>query len=364
METLDEFLICSDCFKDEGLKLDAKYIGIENTQKCKNCNSVEGYKLNYNLIRDLCYRFFTRGTIYKTEYGGFPLIIYNDKFEETKIDFSPWLENDVKLIAYNAKVNFFYYGPRFWMFGEIEPLKALQDHKERAKIIERIIETYPIRYLTTDESFYRIRVNPKIPHDNAEYDSAPDEFMKKGRFDDIDFPVLYASQDIEICIHECRVSAEDDIFMSKLTPQKKLKLLDLSEVIYEPEVTEFESLGISIQFLFLAEKHSYEICRNIAKSARMKGFDGIIYPSYFSHLRTGTVPFETSYGISLRRFDNLRTYVKKQIISNLVIFGRPISENKVRVECINRVLLNKVQYDISFGPAFHKAFENEENEND
>jgi len=364
MEALDNFLICSDCFRDEGLKLDAKHIGIENTEKCVNCNSDKGHKLNFNLIRELCYRFFTRGTIYKTKYGGCPLIIFNDKFEDTKIDFSPWLEDDIKLLSNNINVNFFYYSPRLWMLGEIEPLKALQNKKKRANIIENIIETYPVRYLTTVESFYRIRVNPEIPHENAEYDSAPDEFLKRGRFDDIGFPVLYGSQDIEICIHECRVSAEDDIYMSKLTPIKRLKLLDLTEVLYEPDITEFESLDVSIHFLFLAEKHSYEICRDIAKSANVKGFDGIIYPSYFSHLRTGTVPFETSYGFLLRKFDNLRPYVKEHIIPNLGLFGRPINENKVRVECINKVILNRVQYDVSFGPAFHKAIENEENEND
>jgi len=133
----------------------------------------------------------------------------------------------------------------------------------------------------------------------------------------------------------------------------------LTEILNEPDITEFESLDITIQFLFLAEKHSYNICREIAKSALEKGFDGIIYPSYFSHLRTGTIPFDNYYGISLRRIENLRAYVKSGIIPNLILFGRPIKDNKVRVDCINKVLLNRVQYDASFGPAYHKALGDE-----
>jgi len=141
METDVEILICSDCFRDEGLKLNAKHLGIEDERKCPNCNSEKGSKLNFDLTRELCYLFFNRGTIYKTKYGGFPLITYNDKMETTNIDVSPWLVDDVKLLAETAKVNFFYYGPRFWMFGEIEPLKDLQEDKKKKIIIEKILTT-------------------------------------------------------------------------------------------------------------------------------------------------------------------------------------------------------------------------------
>lgn len=53
--------------------------------------------------------------------------------------------------------------------------------------------------------------------------------------------------------------------------------------------------------LFLARSHSYEISRAIALAAKETGFDGIIYPSFFSLIRTGGHPFETTYGMSLRR---------------------------------------------------------------
>lgn len=356
-----EFIICSNCFKDEGLKIDTIQIGVESDDICKKCKTKDGIKLTKDLVRTLCYRFFVRGTIEKFEYGGFPLIQMNEQhFNQTDIDVSPWLINDIKIIEQAGEIGLFYYGPRFWMFGEIEPLKSLQAELEREKVIESILNTYSVKYLNPHQHFYRLRKDPAVPHNFSEYDTPPEKFLGEGRFDLPNFPILYGSQDLEICIHECRVTVEDNIFVSKLKPKQTLKLLDLTELIDEENLTEFESLDMAIHFLFLAGKHSYEICRSIARKAFEKGFDGIIYPSYFSYLRTGTIPFDTVYGISIRKIPHLKEYAVSQIIENLALFGRPIEENKIEVDCINKVLINKVIYETSFGPAYHKAFADEE----
>ncbi len=303
--------------------------------------------------------------ILKQEYGGAPLIQFNQQhFNKTDIDVSPWLVDDVKLIEQAGEIGMFYYGPRFWMLGEVEPLKSLQNENERNEIVEKILTTYPIRELTDKEYFYRVRVNPKISHNFSEYDTAPDEFLGKNRFDDIGFPVLYGSPDLELCLHECRTTVEDNLFVAKLVPTHKLKVLDLSTLLDEENITEFESIDIAIHFLFLAGKHSYNICRQIALKAKEKGFDGIIYPSYFSYIRTGAFPFETIYGISIRRIPQLKDYAQSQSIPNLALFGRPVNEKKVTVDCINKIVINRVGYDITFGPAYHKAYEEESDEQD
>lgn len=357
----NKIVLCSDCFRDEGLRLDAFLIGIQDDKKCPNCNLNIGHKLTSELVQDLCYRFFVRGTIQKFDYGGCPLIQMNAQhFNQSDIEVSPWLINDVKLIEQTGKIGLFYYGPRFWMFGEIEPLKSLQNAEEKDKIIETVLDTYPVREITPNEYFYRIRVNPNVPHEFSEYDTAPNKFSGNGRFDISDLPILYGSQDLEICIHECRVSVEDDVYVSKLKPKIALRLLDLTELIDEENVTEFESLDMAIHFLFLAGRHSYGICREIARKAFEKGFDGIIYPSYFSYIRTGTIPFDTVYGISIRRIPELKEHATSQIIPNLALFGRPIQDNKVEVDCINKVLINRVIYDMSFGPAYHKEYFDED----
>ena len=102
--------------------------------------------------------------------------------------------------------------------------------------------------------------------------------------------------------------------------------------------------------LFFAGNHSYEICRDIAKKIKEAGYDGIIYSSYYSSLRTGAMPFETVYGISVRMFPSYKEHAKSQIIQNIALFGKPIAEKIVSVKCINRLILNKVIYDYHFGP--------------
>lgn len=62
------------------------------------------------------------------------------------------------------------------------------------------------------------------------------------------------------------------------------------------------------------------------------------------------MPFQTSYGISHRRVARLTESEKAKIIPNLALFGRPIAQGAVLVRCINKLILNRVEYGIQFGP--------------
>jgi hypothetical protein len=119
------------------------------------------------------------------------------------------------------------------MVGEIEPLKALQEESSREEIISRILAEYPGRILDSDEHFYRLRKTPTCPGDFDQYDPPPDGKLGQGRFDTPEFPVLYGSQDLEVCVHECRVAAEDEMYIATLVPQRRLKLLNLAEPLWE-----------------------------------------------------------------------------------------------------------------------------------
>lgn len=347
-------ILCSNCFTDEGLRIDATKHGLEQHGDCPNCKSSEGRKLTKKHIEGLAWRFFVSGTTIRCEYGAAPVIQCNNyHYGKSDISPSPWLENDIKLIEDAAEIGFFHYGPRLWMVGEVEPLKALQDPATRPQTIGRVLEEYPERPLAKSTKFYRLRVGPQHPADPLEYDSPPIAFAGNGRLDSNSFPVMYGSQDIDICIHECRASAEDDIYVATLKAERDLRLLDLTQVL-EEEGTEFESLDMAIHMLFLAQSHSYEISRAIALAARDAGFDGVIYPSFFSLIRTGGHPFETSYGLSLRRFLPQRDeYVEAFTIRNLALFGRPLKSGLVRVECINRLILTQVGYQGHFGPVMY-----------
>ncbi len=345
-------IACSNCFSDRGLRLDAERFGQKRSAVCPNCKGIGYGQLTRDQLLSLSHRFFVWGSIQRASYGAAPLVQFNE-MQSTCIEVEPWLKPDISLLQRLLGIGFFYYGPRLWMVGEVEPLKALQRKKQRASILDRILKEYPERSIGPMDTFFRVRVNPAQPSDPSQYDSPPVTFTGRGRLDSVGRPILYGSSDLEICVHECRVSAEDEVFAATLTPLRDLRLLDLSVLLPEKDgVTEFESLDMAVHMLFLAGKHAYEITRAISDAALTAGFDGLIYPSYFSLLRTGAMPFETTFGISHRRIEQMQKREQDKSIQNIALFGWPIAEGKVTARCINRVVISRVAYGFHFGPTF------------
>lgn len=349
-------LLCADCFIDHGLKLDAARIGIANALPCPNCGAKKSKKLTPHLIHVLASQFFVRGSVQRAAYGAAPTVQYNKhQFRRGDYDGPPWMKRDLGAITESVHVGFFQYGPRLWMLGEVYPLKDLQDEQKRDKVIQRIIAEYPHRIWSTNDTFYRLRLNPANPSEAGEYDSAPEQLLERGRLDSALFPVMYCSKDIEGCAHECRVTVEDDLYVATLRPKRELKLLDLTELLTEDGVDEFESLDMAVHMLFYAGPHSYALSRAIAVAAKAAGFDGLLYPSYFGQVRSGRMPFETVYGLSVRRFPGAAERERHGIYPNLAIFGRPLRDGYVEVACVNRLVLHLVRYDVRFGPVGQAA---------
>lgn len=344
-----KIVACAECFSDQGIKLMALDVEQDIDHACPVCGSQRGRGITDEGLEFLAYIYFERGTLVRVEYGGAPVIKFNRSQRGDINAFGP-LRRDVDLIQKLLGIGFFYYGPRLWMVGEVEPLKRLQHRQRRPKVIREIIAAYPDTALSPGELFYRLRTAVDHPADVQQYDAPPEKLVGGGRLDDRGSPVLYGSQDLEVCIHECRVSAEDEIHVATLEPTGRLKLLDLT-VVLEEDCTEFESLDMAVHMLFLAGRHAYPITRDLARALAADGYDGVLYPSYFSMLRTGAIPFETVYGISNRRMSHLVEHERGKIVPNIALFGRPVADGRVAVRCINRVLINRVAYGISFGPA-------------
>ena len=344
------FVACSNCFANEGLRLDAAKLGWTDASRCPRCGTTSGQKLTRDRLITLGQHFFVWGSIRKFDYGAAPAIQFNDR-RKTDIAMPKDLSEDARVFEEILNAGFFAYEPRFWLFGEVEPLKRLRDETSRSGEIERILREYGSTTLAEGDSFYRVRKNPRVPSDVSEYDSAPAR-LSAGRLDTSTTSVLYGSTDLDTCLHECRVSAEDDLFVATLRPKRELLLFDLATLLDEPqEVSEFESLDLAINMLFLAGDHSFAITRAISRAVQQAGFDGIVYPSYFSMLRNGVKPFETTYGISHRKIPQYREFEESKNSPNYAIFGRPVEEGLIEVKCINRVVLSTVAYSVHFGPA-------------
>ena len=318
-----KYNICSECFYDEGLKLTSEKIGINNSHICPNCNKSNGLKISKELLLEISLEFFVYGSYYHSEFGGSSLLMFN-AYQKTDVDFGKYLKDDIKLIENTLGVGFFYYTPRLFKLGLIRQLENLQNSDSHQEILEEIIEKFPTKILTAKNHFYRLRKNISNPNDENQFDSPPLEYSGNGRLDSEDLNILYGSENIEICLHECRVSIIDELYLAKLIPTTNLKILDLSAKIKE-DGTEFESLELSIHYIFRAEEHSYEICRKIAKFVFSQGYDGIIFPSYFSKIKTENIP-------------------------NIALFNSPINEEKIKVSSIDRIKIDKIDYMYSFGP--------------
>ena len=244
MPTSEPVIACSSCFVNEGLQLDAIRLGMEDPSPCPRCAGKEGRKLTSGQLARLAQDFFVWGSVHRSTYGAAPRIQFNGA-RETDIDLPGSFGADVAVFEDVLGIGFFLYGPRLWMLGEIEPLKALRCEGTRDAVIERIVHEYGTRTLTQHDKFYRIRKDPDEPSHDEQYDSPPPGHAN-GRLDTAEKPALYASPDFQTCLHECRVTAEDDLYAATLCPARDLELLDVTTLLDEStEVSERASISPS-----------------------------------------------------------------------------------------------------------------------
>ena len=351
---------CAECFENEGLRLDGAAIGREHSSVCPRCGAAGGAKLTNLSLAGLAQSFFVRGSLHRTEFGAAPLIKFNNK-RPSDIGTCPgWPSGDAALFEEVLKIGFFWYGPPDWQVGINDNLAKLEQQDEREQVIARILEAYPPEILTEADKFYRLRKVSGDAYALGKFDSTewgqfdsppiPAKPEKAGRLDSPNVPALYGSPDLQTCLHECRVTVEDALFLATLRPARELKLLNLVSFPDESLSHPCEDLDHAMVMLFLAGPHAYPLSRAIACAARDAGYDGLVYPSFFSMLRNGVQPFESCFGLSNRSNPELRPVEAAKMIPNLAIFGYPIQEGILTVSCINRVILRQANYSIHFGP--------------
>ena len=162
-----------------------------------------------------------------------------------------------------------------------------------------------------------------LPISNLRFCSPPDTIRKYQRFDSEHLPILYAARDVETCLHESRVTLQDECYVAVLVAKKKMNLLDLSGCGSPNNVTPFENPRIWLQSLLYDSDSSYEACRGLARRIQTKGHDGFVYTSYFQQAAQ-------------------RTH------QNVAVFGRPVVSGDFAVRSLQKLRLNDVAYAWQF----------------
>lgn len=315
---------CSDCFHDVGLKEVADKFGERIAGACPTCESSEGSKLTSTSLESACTEFFVRGSIYSGNGWFAPMLQFN--YFDRPIDEvgrAP-LRRDIGFLSESFGLKVFLYGPPLWMFGK--PVEEDGSQSWETSDYQKICDYHNERELDCNASIFRVQRNVESTPEDGRFCSPPEAFRTKfGRFDSADLPILYCSFDVETCLHESRVSLEDDIFVATMNPTRPLRLLDLTEPKTDFEVSPFDDPRIWLRSL-IYDHGSYHVCQELAAHIYSIGYDGFVVESYFQQ-------------------------AARARHANLCLFGRPVVSGLVGVKGVNKVNLHNVSYEYGFGPA-------------
>jgi hypothetical protein len=330
-------LMCSDCFDDEGLRLEAERIGKMNNGQCPKCNSPAGFSLDRSALEELQAQFFSRSTAMQ-QYQ-VPVAVLgtsdDDSIPDDDIQMRPETQHDWLLIKDAIGGRLFRRSPRLFYFGVTNHFgenNSLDKKLVRDEVIPKLRRTV----LASSTPVYRIRLNldEERKFDELQYDAPPDTRRRSfSRFDNPKLPLLYSSPNLQVCIHECRVTLADDIFVATIFPTQDLSLIDLTGNFDQPEnVDPFEDLEWFFRGLMNSSRPDvYRYCRRIAQTIKDEtGADGFVYDSYFTNVAGDTGGKAINYAL----------------------FGHPIADGKVIIDSINTVKLERIKYDFHLGPLF------------
>jgi len=280
--------------------------------------------LSRDSLEDTCTEFFVRGSIYSGKGWFAPMLQFN--YYDRPVDEVGRvpLRRDIARLSESFGVKVFLYGPPLWMFGK--PVEEDGSQKWEMPDFQKICDYHNERILGEKATLFRVQRNIKFTPEDARFCSPPEEFRTTyGRFDSADLPILYCSLGVETCLHESRVSLEDDIFLATMHPARPLRLLDLTAPKTDFDISPFDDPRIWLKSL-IYDHGSYHVCQQLAAHIHLLGYDGFIVESYFKQAARATH-------------------------SNLCLFGRPVVSGLVFVEGVNKVNLHNVSYEYGFGPA-------------
>jgi RES domain len=328
-------LCCSDCFRNEGLRLEATSLGVRVASICPNCGLASGRKLNRNHLLKLISRFFVQATVPHGIGGYAPILQYNPDRQSDDVQFDSETASDWALVKRLVGGSLFHYGPPLWRIG-------FTDHYEEPNVIsddtiDKIVKMLSIKTLPKGFKTFRIRKNVDARSAmNLDQFGVPPTHIERdyGRFDDGNLQILYTSPSIPVCLHECRVLITDDISVATFSAVSELKVADLTADYDQEAKSPFEDLRYFFNGVFLTRDESiYGIARRISAAIKkIHSVDGFITNSFF-------------------------TTVSQEPVSQNYCFYPETVKQKLSLNSLNRLHLETVSYTYAFGPNFSNFVE-------
>jgi hypothetical protein len=247
------------------------------------------------------------------------------------VEFDSDTARDWTLIKSHIKGGLFFYGPPLWRVGVTEHYE--EPNTVTDAVLDKIIEKLSIKAIPQGFKTFRIRKNihSKSVMSPTQYDIPPPHIVREfGRFDDANVQILYTSQSIPVCLHECRVAVTDDIFVATFEAATELRVADLTADYDQGQVSPFEDLRNFFNGIFLTRHNStYDIARKISLLIKNKLYvDGFIADSYFT------------------------TVSQEPVSQNYCFYPDALGRHKLKLHSLNRLHLQTVSYSYSFGPNF------------
>ena len=312
-------MLCINCFSNVGLRAEVARIAHQTDgTPYPNCGSLGPRLTTTEQVDEVISRFFVHGStaptgrwesIYKLSSGKLPDQTKSPSFDRT-------LRGDFELLVRHASGSLFLNAPNTVRLGYTtlaqdleEAITASPEGAGRDSVralLDRVIDHCRTVTVPRATEIYRIRRNVARPFEVDQFDAL--RSGKPSRFSDGSVPVLYGAFDVETCLHESRVLAEDKITVATLLPARGLRVLDLTDVPYDKSGDIFYFAN---SFLVFGSR-SYE-GQVLGIRCHERGLDGIKYPSFFSDVRPDCERFP-----------------------NIALFGRPIRDGIVQLQSLNR----------------------------
>lgn len=322
---------CADCFRNDGLRHVLSRYGKGSSDHCPRCSSSAGAKLDPDTLEAAASEFFVQGSVAPETLA--PVYQVN-RLNPYPATLDPTLAADAELLRTVTGLVVFEYGPPLWQLGHTDHYDAFAEG-DPASAADAMVRGGTATTIHAGTALYRIRRNLAVGPDvldPATFDPPGDQVARQpGRWDELGSPVLYVSDDVELCLHECRVALSDEIVLVTLVAARDLRLLDLSQGLATTGPTRFGDGALFADFMSRSRREDWlGICRAMAAAARRAGYDGLRYSSYYS--------FAMDAGAGL----------------NLALFGRPLAERTLSLRSVNRVRLTAISYGYALGPALYQ----------